>query len=212
MKHFIPSLALAASVLIGGAAFAQTPAEPAKGNAPLKPAHTINDGGARHGASSFTQRQAQRHIERSGFTAVTGLTKGGDGVWRGKATRNGQATDVAMDFKGNVTTPMTAANASPPAMPMATPMARSSGPAATGGAATTATTMTTSAGTGHRANHHRHHRHHMRRHAAHMSAPAPRTGDCANPGVNGAACSGVDLNHNGISDKEDRAIKAGGKP
>ena len=35
---------------------------------------------------------------------------------------------------------------------------------------------------------------------------------CNTPGPNGVACSGVDRNDNGISDKEDRAIRGGAKP
>ena len=93
-------------VALGSAAFAQSPpvgGPDAKGNAPLKHMHTVNDGSAKPGANSFTQGQAQQHIVNSGYTDVTGLTKGKDGVWRGMASHNGAQVNVAMDFKGNVT-------------------------------------------------------------------------------------------------------------
>ena len=54
------------------------------------------------GASSFTEGQARSRIEDKGFTAVTGLTKDDNGVWRGTATKAGSSTQVWMDYKGNV--------------------------------------------------------------------------------------------------------------
>jgi hypothetical protein len=33
---------------------------------------------------------------------VSGLMKDKDGVWRGKASKGGSTTDVALDFQGNV--------------------------------------------------------------------------------------------------------------
>ncbi len=54
------------------------------------------------GANSFTEGQARSRIEEAGVTNVTGLEKDEHGVWRGRGTRNGQQTDVALDFRGNV--------------------------------------------------------------------------------------------------------------
>ena len=54
------------------------------------------------GASSFTEGQARGRIEDKGFTAVTGLTKDDNGVWRGTATKDGGSAQVWMDYKGNV--------------------------------------------------------------------------------------------------------------
>jgi opacity protein-like surface antigen len=104
MKRTLTTLVLATA--LAGSAFAQTAAvgvPDAKGNAAIKAPHTVNDGAAKAGRNSFTQRQAMQHIRKSGFTNVSALTKGSDGVWRGKAMKNGMAVDVAMDFKGNVT-------------------------------------------------------------------------------------------------------------
>ena len=97
-------LIAAAYLALGGAAFAQASGGPdAKGNAPLKASHKINDGAPKAGATSFTQNQARQHILHSGYAAVSGLTKGDDGVWRGVATKDGAPVSVALDFKGNVT-------------------------------------------------------------------------------------------------------------
>ena len=99
MKALFPVLA---AVLIAGAASAQPAPGDNKGNAPVKHAHTINDGGARPGANSFTHNQARKHILHAGYSDVSGLTKGPDGVWRGTATKDGVTRNVALDFKGNV--------------------------------------------------------------------------------------------------------------
>ena len=54
------------------------------------------------GSNSFTMREARRRIETGGFTQVTGLQKDRDGIWRGKAMRNGAAVGVFCDYQGNV--------------------------------------------------------------------------------------------------------------
>ncbi len=88
----------------------------ARGNSPIKHAHTINAGSATPGANSFTQSQARRHIEHLGYTDVSALTKGKDGVWRGTAMRGGLPVDVALDFKGNVTQAVANAGTQPAPM------------------------------------------------------------------------------------------------
>ena len=54
------------------------------------------------GANSFTEGEAKSRIEARGFANVTGLVKDNEGIWRGKAMRNGRSIDVALDFQGNV--------------------------------------------------------------------------------------------------------------
>lgn len=54
------------------------------------------------GRNSFTMGEARRRIEKGGFTQVTGLKKDADGVWRGKAMKNGASVDVYCDYQGNV--------------------------------------------------------------------------------------------------------------
>lgn len=204
----ITPLVLALSLGCAGAALAQ-PDAPAKGNAPLKPAHTVNDGGARNGANSFTEGQARQHILRSGFDSVTGLAKGSDGVWRGTAMKGGVSSQVAMDFKGNVTdaggAPIHKAAARRTTHAASTAPASSAGMTGTDGAAmgdagamggAGSNSMSTTTTTGDMATTapvHHHRRHHHGTHA-------------------GAAKSGVDKNDNGISDREDRAISNGKQP
>lgn len=91
-----------AALTLATGAFAQS--APAKSTSSLKTAHTVNDGATEAGSNSFTQQQAREHIANSGFTGVSGLTKGDDGVWRGAARKNGHLVKVALDFKGNVST------------------------------------------------------------------------------------------------------------
>ncbi len=206
MKKTLLASAIALSLGLGTLAFAQSPpvgGTDAKGNAPLKHMHTVNDGSAKPGANSFTEGQARQHMVNSGYSDVTGLAKGQDGVWRGMASHNGAQVNVAMDFKGNVTEATGGASAMTPApMQAPAPMPASkadhtgmvAGGAAAGGMAAGAMMM----------HHHHHHMmHHMRRH---------HHGHCANPGANGAACSGIDTNGSGVSDREKQAIHAGAHP
>jgi len=96
------------SPLLLGLAMIATPAlaqtAPAKNNAAIKHAHTVNDGAAQHGANSFTQAQAREHILKSGFSNVSALVKDKAGVWRGTARKGGRTVHVGLDFKGNVST------------------------------------------------------------------------------------------------------------
>lgn len=54
------------------------------------------------GANSFTEGQVRGRIEDAGFKDVSGLRKDDNGIWRGRATRNGAPTEVGVDFRGNV--------------------------------------------------------------------------------------------------------------
>jgi hypothetical protein len=99
---------ISTAVLVTAALSAATPllaqSGPAKNNSAIKTVHTVNDGQAQSGANSFTQAQAREHIANSGFTNVSGLRKDSHGIWRGKASKDGHAVHVALDFKGNVST------------------------------------------------------------------------------------------------------------
>ena len=68
--------------------------------APAKP--MMDAGAPLAGANSFTAAQAKDRIEKAGFTAVTGLAKDKDGIWRGTASQGGKPVAIALDFKGNV--------------------------------------------------------------------------------------------------------------
>lgn len=103
---------------VAGAAMAQTAPQPAPPvapspsmTAPAAPApgnNAVNTPGANtsnqpvSGANSFTETQARSRIEGAGYSAVTALAKDAQGVWRGKATKDGKQIDVSLDFQGNV--------------------------------------------------------------------------------------------------------------
>jgi len=69
----------------------------------VKPAGSPESTGAvQPGANSFTEGQARSRIEAQGFKDVSELRKDEQGIWRGKAMRDGTSTNVMLDFKGNV--------------------------------------------------------------------------------------------------------------
>jgi hypothetical protein len=100
MKRLIIGLAVA---MLASSALAQNP--PAKnepGNNAINSSDKKNSNAPVAGANSFTEGQAKSRIEEAGYSAVTGLKKDDNGVWRGKASKGGAATDVSIDFQGNV--------------------------------------------------------------------------------------------------------------
>jgi hypothetical protein len=46
--------------------------------------------------------EARARLEVQGYSAIAALTKGGDGAWRGTATRSGRRVTVGVDTRGNV--------------------------------------------------------------------------------------------------------------
>lgn len=78
------------------------------------------------GANSFTEEQARDRITAAGYTDVTGLAIGQDGVWRGTASMAGQSQSVSLDYQGNVT-PDSGSAPSPSGTP-ATPSSPTSPP------------------------------------------------------------------------------------
>jgi putative membrane protein len=75
----------------GAATGATTPGTAAEGGGRLTP-----------GANSFTEGQARDRISDAGFSDVQGLRLDEQGIWRGRAIRNGRQTGVALDYQGNV--------------------------------------------------------------------------------------------------------------
>ena len=57
-----------------------------------------------HGANSFTRRQARGRLAKAGYTNVSHLTKDPSGAWMASAMKGGQQANVALDYKGNITT------------------------------------------------------------------------------------------------------------
>lgn len=62
------------------------------------------------GANSFTEGQARSRFEDAGFTDVQDLRKDDAGFWRGRASRGGTSTEVALDFRGRIAAGPGAAN------------------------------------------------------------------------------------------------------
>lgn len=87
-------------VVLGLAACQQPADEP---DNPAVDTTPMEDTGTAQGANSFTEDQARGAIESAGYTNVTGLTQDPQGVWRGTATREGESTQVSVDYRGSVT-------------------------------------------------------------------------------------------------------------
>jgi putative membrane protein len=103
MKTVLPASALALA-LVAFSLPASAQSTDNGHNSAIKDPHTVNAGGPSRGANSFTEGEARAHIEHSGFSDVSALTKDPDGVWRGTAMKDGHSVSVAVDFKGNVST------------------------------------------------------------------------------------------------------------
>jgi hypothetical protein len=91
--------------LIGGSALAQNqtpPAQQGPGNRAINTEGVNNSNAPVAGANSFTESQAKSRIEAGGYSNVTELKKDDNGVWRGKAMKNGKSSAVSLDFQGNV--------------------------------------------------------------------------------------------------------------
>jgi hypothetical protein len=64
-----------------------------------------DEGAPLKGANSFTENQARdRAMAHGNIESVASLKKDDDGIWRGMAMKDGKETQVAVDYKGNVTT------------------------------------------------------------------------------------------------------------
>jgi hypothetical protein len=79
------------------------PAHAEDATTPAVSSDTANPKAPVAGANSFTEDQARTRITEAGYTDVSGLMKGDDGIWRGKASKGGSIQDVQLDFQGNVT-------------------------------------------------------------------------------------------------------------
>lgn len=114
-------MATAAAALFAMPALAQAPASqgtnsttgssnPAvntQGNAPSSvnasgKAQFVASSALEKGANSFTRGQARHRLEGAGLKSVSDLKKDKDGIWRGKASRDGQSVSVGFDYKGNI--------------------------------------------------------------------------------------------------------------
>ena len=78
------------------------PAQSGPGNNAVNSPNTNNSNAPVAGANSFTEGQAKSRIESSGYSNVLGLKKDDQGVWRGRAQKDGKSVDVSLDFQGNI--------------------------------------------------------------------------------------------------------------
>ena len=100
MRVFLcTSLALC---LMAANGFAQESATKGPQNAAVKGVHDNNSDTPVQGANSFTMKEAKSQIEAKGYTRVSNLKKGKDGVWHARATKDGASVPVTVDYQGNV--------------------------------------------------------------------------------------------------------------
>src|SRR3954464_11394573 len=93
----------AAAAMITGTAMAQPANRDANTPAVNTPNTPPHPGAPVAGSNSFTEGQAKSRIESNGFANVSELRKNDQGVWRGKAMKDGKSVTVSLDFQGNVT-------------------------------------------------------------------------------------------------------------
>ena len=105
MSKVVP-IGIAASLFIAATAMAQITAPQADHNAPTNAAVKHSSvKKTRHpasGANSFTEAQAKKRISKAGYTNISDLKKDDAGLWKGSATNGGKSVNVALDYKGNV--------------------------------------------------------------------------------------------------------------
>lgn len=92
---------------LAGGALAQTGTSPPAQSGPQNSAINSSTKGVDapvKGRNSFTEGGAKSRIEKAGFANVSGLKKDDDGIWRGRASKDGRSVDVSLDYQGNVVT------------------------------------------------------------------------------------------------------------
>jgi hypothetical protein len=107
------------AVGVAGAAYAQNAQMPAgptnpppgtsyggAGNNPYLPPSTTGTAkpGALNSNASSAEAATRYKLEQAGFHDVKGLSRTPDGVWSGRAVRNGVEVAVSMDAAGNIVT------------------------------------------------------------------------------------------------------------
>jgi hypothetical protein len=96
-------LIICAGLAMTAAASAQSPpAQSGPNNNAVNSSGQNNSDAPVAGRNSFTEGQAKSKIEEAGYTGISDLKKDDNGVWRGKASKGGSATQVSVDFQGNV--------------------------------------------------------------------------------------------------------------
>jgi len=99
-------VAAAVLTLLAGSAMAQT--QPPAATGPQNRAVNSSDSQNRQtnmpvaGRNSFTEGEAKTRMENRGFSNIQGLQKDDNGVWRGRAMKDGRTVAVSLDYQGNV--------------------------------------------------------------------------------------------------------------
>jgi hypothetical protein len=91
-----------AAAMVSTVAVAQPANRDANTPALNAPNSQPNPGAPVAGANSFTEGQAKSRIESNSYANVSELRKDDQGVWRGKAMKDGKSVNVSLDFQGNV--------------------------------------------------------------------------------------------------------------
>lgn len=93
----------ALAVLGSAPALAQSqPAQDRPNNNAINSSDQNNSKAPVAGRNSFTEGQARSRMEEAGYSNISNLHKDNDGIWRGKADKGGNQTEVSLDFQGNV--------------------------------------------------------------------------------------------------------------
>src|SRR5665213_1549037 len=96
-------LLVAVGTLIASVAVAQNlPAQNGPQNPAVKSMNQNVSSQPVRGANSFSMSQAKTAIEAKGYTRVASLKKDKEGVWRGRAMKDGHSGSVSIDYEGNV--------------------------------------------------------------------------------------------------------------
>lgn len=102
MKRFIIALGALSIMSLAYAQDTTKPATEAETPAVATPDST-NPAAPVPGENSFTEAQAKARMEEKGYSDVTALAKGEDGIWTASAMKSGKAFELKLDFQGNIT-------------------------------------------------------------------------------------------------------------
>lgn len=104
MKQLFIAALVGAAVIASGSALAQAPTS----NSTTPPAIATAKGDSNTtaapvaGKNSFTEGEVRDRLEKHGYTAVSGLMKDDQSIWRGTAMKDGKSVAIAVDYQGNI--------------------------------------------------------------------------------------------------------------
>lgn len=101
-RNLIPLLLVSAASL-AAPAFAQSTMTSSH-NPAVKSSRPAPAPAPARGANSFTRDQAHGRLAKAGYSNVSHLMKDKSGAWAASAMKGGKRVNVALDYKGNITT------------------------------------------------------------------------------------------------------------